>query len=163
MKINTSLIILISTFSLLTVTHAQIYKWKDASGQVHYTETPPVSGTKTEEMADRVKIAAQYLSNNHQSPQNSATHNQLPEQHMPEGEGAAESTYSEQQKKTAESNTDTAQKQEYCNKQTKILTTLNNNTHIQWRENNETITLSPTQRLEKINSIQQNIQTKCNS
>jgi hypothetical protein len=29
---------------------AQVYKWKDASGTVHYSQTPPVEGTKFKEM-----------------------------------------------------------------------------------------------------------------
>ena len=43
MRRSIVVLILLSFAPLLS---AQIYKWKDASGTMHYSETPPPSGTK---------------------------------------------------------------------------------------------------------------------
>lgn len=35
---------------LAPLASAQVYKWKDANGTVHYSESPPVQGTKYKQM-----------------------------------------------------------------------------------------------------------------
>lgn len=41
-------VIAVAALVLCGVAHAQIYKWKDADGSMHYSDTPPVGKTKTE-------------------------------------------------------------------------------------------------------------------
>ena len=36
--------------------HAQIYKWVDASGKTHYSDTAPAGGKQTATVADRVSV-----------------------------------------------------------------------------------------------------------
>jgi len=36
--------------------HAQIYKWVDASGKTHYSDTAPAGGKNTATLADRVSV-----------------------------------------------------------------------------------------------------------
>ncbi|HEV2680103.1 MAG TPA: DUF4124 domain-containing protein [Rhodanobacter sp.] len=40
------LLIAVALLLLAPLATAQVYKWTDASGTVHYSETPPVQGTK---------------------------------------------------------------------------------------------------------------------
>ncbi|MGB1311242.1 MAG: DUF4124 domain-containing protein [Leucothrix sp.] len=45
------------TFSLSQTLHANIYKWTDSDGKVHYSATPPKdTKTKAEDIADKIKF-----------------------------------------------------------------------------------------------------------
>ncbi len=48
---------MVTAFCALSTTHAQIYKWKDNAGQMHYTETPPKFGILSESIGNFVKLS----------------------------------------------------------------------------------------------------------
>ena len=38
--------------------HAQIYKWMDEAGKIHYSDTAPMNGKKPDTVADRISVYA---------------------------------------------------------------------------------------------------------
>jgi len=56
MKALISSVILLAAAS--APAHAQIYKWLDAAGKTHYSDTAPVSHKKVDTVADRISVYA---------------------------------------------------------------------------------------------------------
>lgn len=55
--IKLTLLSLCITFSIAQTAQAEIYKWTDANGKVHYSATPPKdTSTKAENIEDKIKF-----------------------------------------------------------------------------------------------------------
>lgn len=53
MKLDLLIIALAISFALSNLGHAELYKWKDTNGQTQYTDTPPPSNIKFENMSGK--------------------------------------------------------------------------------------------------------------
>jgi len=53
MKFDHLILALAVCIALPTLGHAELYKWKDKNGQTQYTDTPPPSNIKIENMSGK--------------------------------------------------------------------------------------------------------------
>lgn len=125
---------------------AEIYKWKDESGQVHYSATPPPTKTiDLENISDAIDFqkgnaSQRTVSNGEKTPsrQNSNT------------------TLSGEQQAGQTSN-----KSKYCDHQTQALKTLKDNEFVKWKNGDEDVILEGDMKAVKINQLSQDIEKYC--
>lgn len=135
------------TFSMNA--HAEIYKWKDASGQVHYSATPPThQKAKAENIEAKIKMSAGKY-----NPSSRIAKNKSSEENK-------ENSSDEPEDKNAK-NKPTKQLIDYCEGQRKSLKLLNNNQNITWEQFGKKTKLSAAQRKSKIKNIKSNITEEC--
>lgn len=130
--------------------HAEIYKWKDASGQVHYSATPPThKKAKAENIEAKIKMSAGKY-----KPSSKIAKKKSPEEDK-------EKTSDASSKDKNANNKPTKQLIDYCKGQRKSLKLLNNNQNITWEQFGKKTKLSAAQRKSKIKSIKSNITEEC--
>ena len=56
MKFNRLVVALAVLIALPTLSYADLYKWKDKNGQIQYTDTPPPSNIKREDISGKKSI-----------------------------------------------------------------------------------------------------------
>lgn len=137
------------TFSMSS--HAEIYKWKDASGQVHYTATPPPTHKKikAENIEDKIKNSAGKYKPTSKSVESKST------------DEKSEKTNDDDASDKKEANKPTKQLIDYCNEQRKSLKLLKNNQNVTWEQFGKKTNLTASQRKSKIKSIKSNITEEC--
>ena len=143
---------LVLTFTLLFLTfaaHADIYKWTDADGNTHYSQTPPEDKkTKVEDIGDEIGMAA--------------------------GTAGTETTAAETEAQPAEDEMAEAKKQgeenaikhsDFCMQQKAALKQLLSNPVIRWKskDEKEERILTAKERSVKIAEFEQNIKKLCNA
>ena len=147
---NRSVIVLGSLLLLsVTSTNAQIYKWKDASGQINYTALPAPKGISAETIEEKIRSAA----------------------NLPNGSTKSESSRVKPLSQMLDDEDREALKEEktkvpnelinYCSKQRVNLSLLKRNTKVNWIENGKKTPLTDEQRLDKISVIQSALDKDC--
>ena len=151
--------------ALASTSPAKIFKWVDASGQLHYTERPAPAGKKAEDIEDEIRIAAilkrkgkrdnrfSYLQDNKKKMSEKSEEK---EQNV----GLRDEIANKQ--KVAEDNY-REQLNSYCNSQRANLKQLQSGNPITWEENGETKLLTSDQKKTKISSITKSVKKNCSN
>lgn len=137
LPIITTLIIALGFLSF-AITEAKVYRWKDASGVIHYSSTPPKPTEKVSDLKNDLRITdnKSIAHKNHQ-----------------------ETTTKKENKKNIRSKK--TRKRNYCNGQRRNLALLKRNLKVKWIENGKSIKLSADQRHEKLRSLENSINADC--
>lgn len=130
---------------------AEIYKWTDASGAVHYTQTPPPDLSKAKDIAQDISLSTGKAT--HATKTDVSTKSD--EQDKPKDE-------IEQAKDEGAKNAD--KHRQFCEQQKSSLKQLLSNPVIRWRStDNEEKILSAKERADKIAEVEKNVKELCNS
>jgi len=149
----TSLLAVSFSMTLSMNTHAEIYKWKDANGQVHYSATPPThKKAKAEDIEGKILMSAGKFDPSRVSKKSSDDSDN-------ENKNKNDDDTKAENKK--EANKPTKQLIDYCKGQRKSLKLLKNNQNIMWEQFGKKTNLSAAQRKQKIKSIKSNITSEC--
>jgi hypothetical protein len=136
-----------STTVITTPANAEIYKWTDANGQVHYSATPPRKKVKTKEIGNEIKMAAGKFD---------------PASVKPESDTEESDTdNTDDASQTDGKNKPTKERLAYCKTQRKNLALLENNKNIRWKSFGKETELNDAQRKSKINQIKSQITSEC--
>lgn len=130
---------------------AEIYKWTDASGAVHYTQTPPPDLSKAKDIAEDISLSTGKAK--HTEKTGTATKS-AEDKDKPKDE-------LEQAKDEGTKNED--KHRQFCEQQKNSLKQLLSNPVIRWRstENEEKI-LTAKERADKIAEMEKNVKDLCN-
>ncbi|RTZ67565.1 MAG: hypothetical protein DSZ29_00575 [Aquificaceae bacterium] len=134
----------ISISALSAIAEAQVYKWKDNKGQIHYASAPPKPSEKSFDLEKGLIFSSKATT---ASPNKVET-----------------KTENEHKKTNDESSTlkePSQQKLTFCAKERKKLALLTKNTNVTWIENGKEIPLSGKLLEEKILLTEKSIQTNC--
>ena len=135
--------IALSGFLIMSTTHAEMYKWTDKKGEIHYTQTPPPSDIKGKNMDDDVKLSTGKLGNVIATPSTPSTKKETPE---------------EAGKRSTE------QHKAFCDDQKRIINDLTTKSLIKWKDNpndKEGYFLTAEQKAQKKQEVQKNIDQMC--
>lgn len=122
---------------------AEMYKWTDKNGKVHYTQTPPPADAKSENIEAEIRLSTGKLGNTPPAPTSSQTQDPL-EQAKQEG-------------KTSEQ-----QHREFCEQQADLLKKLAANSLVRWQDKEgEPRYLTAEEKQGKMDEIQKNLDTMC--
>ncbi|MEE9302453.1 MAG: DUF4124 domain-containing protein [Thiotrichaceae bacterium] len=158
MKTMTLASVALLLMTLATATSAQIYKWVDENGQLHYTERPAPDGQKTEAIEDKIRYAAALRSKKKtQSPY-------IPSGYQREAEESDEVEIKREDvvSKQKEAQDDyRKQLDAYCTSQQNNLTLLRTSSPIAWEEDGNTELLTKQQKTDKITEISKNVEKNC--
>ncbi len=141
------LAMLASTSIITTTAHAEIYKWTDAKGQVHYSATPPRKKVKTKEIGTEIKMAAGKF-----DPSSVKLKSDTEE---------SEDQDNDDSPQASGKNKPTKERVAYCKTQRKNLALLNNNKNIRWKSFGKETELNDAQRKLKIKQIKSQIDSEC--
>ncbi len=148
----TSLLVVSFGMTLSMNSHAKIYKWTDASGQVHYSATPPThKKVKAENIEDKIKMSAGKYDPSSKSTKNKSTDE--------ETENTNDDDDSSENKNAK--NKPTKQLIDYCKGQRKSLKVLKDNKNVAWEKFGKKSNLTASQRKSKIKNIKSNITEEC--
>lgn len=138
----------ISTLSFSISSHAEIYKWTDAKGQVHYSARPPVQKQEnTQEIEEKILMSVGKF-----DPSSVKNKNKT-------NEGTPEDEVSAENKETKSK--PTKQLVDYCKAQRKSLKLLKNNQNIMWEQFGKKTSLTAAQRKAKMKKIKSEITEEC--
>lgn len=136
---------------MITSVEAEIYKWTDASGAVHYTQTPPPDASKAKEIAQDISLSSGKAK---------------------QAEKANTSAKSEEDKDKSKDELDQAKDEgsknedkhrQFCEQQKSSLKQLLANPVIRWRSTaNEEKILTAKERADKIAEMEKNLKDLCN-
>lgn len=130
---------------------AEIYKWTDASGAVHYTQTPPPDLSKAKDIAQDISLST-----------GKATHATKTDVSAKTDEHDKSKDEIEQAKDEGVKNAD--KHRQFCEQQKSSLKQLLSNPVIRWRStDNEEKILSAKERADKIAEVEKNVKELCNS
>ncbi|TXH72730.1 MAG: DUF4124 domain-containing protein [Thiothrix sp.] len=130
---------------------AEIYKWTDASGAVHYTQTPPPDLSKAKDIAQDISLST-----------GKATHATKTDVSAKADEHDKPKDEIEQAKDEGVKNAD--KHRQFCEQQKSSLKQLLSNPVIRWRStDNEEKILSAKERADKIAEVGKNVKELCNS
>jgi hypothetical protein len=148
-KKNLSVVVISTSVLLVTMnSQAEIYKWTDAKGVIHYSAQKPVQQTiKSENIEDEIRSAAgKYRASSRQVPQTPAQ----------------TTTKSKNIKTKTQLSGPSAKLVSYCKTQRKNLAQLKKNYRNIWKDKGgKTSRLNQKQRQQKVNKIQKSITTEC--
>lgn len=145
---------IIPLVSLLALTfsmncHAEIYKWTDNKGQVHYTATPPTQKkVKAQEIEDKILMSAGKF--------DPSTVSENKETTADKEEDAEESST-----KTGANSKPTKQLIDFCKGQRKSLKLLKSSQNITWKRLGKETKLTAAQRKAKIKETKSSITKDC--
>lgn len=130
---------------------AEIYKWTDASGAVHYTQTPPPDLSKAKDIAQDISLST-----------GKATHATKTDVSAKTDEHDKSKDEIEKAKDEGVKNAD--KHRQFCEQQKSSLKQLLSNPVIRWRStDNEEKILSAKERADKIAEVEKNVKELCNS
>ena len=137
---------------MIASVEAEIYKWTDASGAVHYTQTPPPDLSKAKDIAEDISLStgkAKHTEKTEATAKSEEENNDKPKDEL------------DQAKDEGAKNED--KHRQFCDQQKSSLKQLLANPVIRWRstENEEKI-LSAKERAEKIAEMEKNVKELCN-
>lgn len=163
-------ITLISTAVLLmtftSISTAQIYKWVDKNGRLHYTQRPAPTGNKAEDIEDKIRLAAILKKKEKDVKKHSPYFHQ--EKEIKKEAKALDSNKTQlrdeiaSKQKTAEDNY-REQLEGYCNSQQINLEKLQSSNPIAWEEDGKTILLTVEQKRAKAKVILKSVGKNCSS
>jgi hypothetical protein len=133
----------LSGLFLMSTTQAEMYKWTDKNGKIHYTQTPPPADIKGKNMDNDVKLSTGKLGN------------VIPTASTP---SAKKETPEEAGKRSTE------QHKAFCDDQKRILEDLTTKSLIKWKDNpndKEGYFLNAEQKAQKKQDIQKNLDQMC--
>ena len=142
--------------TIVTTTSAQIYKWVDENGQLHYTERPAPAGKKAEAIEDKIRFAAALRSKN----KNKSSYIPADEESDEEVQEDLKRDEIVAKQKEAQDNY-REQLNDYCDSQKANLKLLKGNTPIAWEENGKTELLTSKQKETKIKEISSSVSKNC--
>lgn len=122
---------------------AKMYKWTDANGNTHYTQTPPPTEIKSENIEDDIRLSTGKLGN------------ALPQTATKESTDAMEAA--EQAGEESEQ-----KHRKFCQQQEAALKQMKANSLIKWKDEQGERFLKAEEKQAKIQSIQKTIDTMCN-
>ncbi len=133
---------------------AQIYKWVDSEGQLHYTQRPAPAGKEAEAIEDKIRFAAALKSKNKKHSSYLSSDKDDEDKLASKREEIAS-----KQKKVS----DNYKKQliTYCSSQRKNLKQLKTSSPIAWEENGKTELLTSKQKKDKIKEISKSVTDNC--
>ncbi len=128
--------------------HAEIYKWTDANGSVHYTQTPPPDPSQAKDIGQEISLSTGKA----QKGSNNATPT------------AKQDKEKDDIEKARDDGTKNAEKhQTFCDQQNAALKQLLANPVIRWKSaTEEEKILSAKERTDKIAEFEKNIKELCN-
>ena len=135
--------IVLSGLLIMSTTQAEMYKWTDKNGEIHYTQTPPPADIKGKNMDNDVKLSTGKLGNVIPSASTSNTKKETPE---------------EAGKRSTE------QHKAFCDDQKRIIEDLTAKSLIKWKDNpndKEGYFLTAEQKVQKKQEVQKNIDQMC--
>ncbi|HPE59174.1 MAG TPA: DUF4124 domain-containing protein [Thiolinea sp.] len=142
-------LILPVVLGLLSVSaQAEIYKWIDAEGKTHYSQTPPPPEVQSRDIGEEIGLAAGKPSGGHAG----STATARPEKAEQENE-------LDQARKEGEEKR--VKHQVFCDQQNAALKQLLANPVIRWKAGDEDKILSAKEREEKITAFQDSINKYC--
>ncbi len=130
--------------------NAEIYKWTDAKGQIHYSATPPVKKVKTEKIGEEIRMAAGKF--------DPASVTQKKATSEESGDNENDNNADASSNKSGGPNKELIK---YCKSQRKNLKLLQNNQNIVWRQFGKKSELTAAQRKAKIKKIKTEISEEC--
>lgn len=143
---NKHLLLLTSLSFLCTVvTSAEVYKWKDSSGQIHYTQHPGPNGSKKDQLMKTIK-------GKNKKDDIDVTDLSLPRGDMEDVNQEIEQLQTESYKEKLK---------KFCAKQKKNLKTLESSKPVAWEEEGETHLLNKQERKEKVEDIKDSLADNC--
>ncbi len=122
---------------------AEMYKWKDSNGEIHYTQTPPPAGTDSTNIEDDIKLSTGKLGNvaptktSDKTTQDSST-----------DDAAAEKKSEEQHR-------------DFCTQQNDALKKLSTNSLVKWKDDQGERFLTAAEKSAKIKELQKNLGEMC--
>lgn len=125
---------------------AEIYKWKDANGNMQYTQTPPPPTVKADNIEDDIKMSAGKASKTTSTSPLNAKHD--------EDNDIANA------RKKGEKNKE--KHVAFCEQQESALKQLLANPVIRWKDENGERVLTAKERREKITNFENTVETMCN-
>ncbi|TXH68740.1 MAG: DUF4124 domain-containing protein [Thiothrix sp.] len=132
---------------------AEIYKWVDASGAVHYTQTPPPDLSKAKDIAQDISLSA-----------GKASHALKTDTQTKSDEADKDKPKDELEKAKDEGTKNAEKHRQFCEQQKSSLKQLLANPVIRWRStDNEEKILSAKERADKIAEVEKNVKDLCNS
>jgi len=136
---------------------AQIYKWVDSNGQLHYTERPAPAGKKAETIEDKIRIAASL------KRKNKTRSSYIPDTSNEESETKKTPSNREEIANKQKEANDNYRKEldSYCSSQRSNLSLLKTSSPIAWEENGKTELLSGKQKQDKIKTISASVNKNC--
>lgn len=157
----TSTAVLLMTFA--TSSPAKIFKWVDASGQLHYTERPAPAGKKAEDIEEKIRNAA--ILERKDKRDDRLSHLRGKKKKMTDNFDEKEENVGlrdeiANKQKVAEDNY-REQLDSYCNSQRANLKQLQSGNPIAWEEDGETKLLTGQQKQTKISSIAESVTKNC--
>lgn len=142
---------LVFAFLLLCLTFAasaEIYKWTDADGKTHYSQTPPEDNTtKAKDIGDEIDMAAGTATQGNTDTTNTET-------------TKADDGLEKSRQKGKENSLN---HQTYCDQQQSALKKLLENPVIRWKSKDSEKVLSAKERQSKIAEFEKSIQEMCNA
>lgn len=132
---------------------AEIYKWTDASGAVHYTQTPPPDLSKAKDIAEDISLST-----------GKAKHTEKAETTAKSEENNKDKPKDEFEQAKEEGAKNEDKQRQFCDQQKDSLKQLLSNPVIRWRstDNQEKI-LTAKERAEKIAEMEKSVKELCNS
>ncbi len=144
--------------SLATASTAQIYKWVDEDGQIHYTERPAPAGKHSEVIEDKIRLAAD-LTRKHTSRSSYLPPSREKKDAAEESPETRQREIASEQKEAQDNYRE--QLEAYCDSQQKNLKLLKSNSPIAWEENGKTELLSSEQKKKKLQEISISVEKNC--
>lgn len=146
MKPNTLRLVLSLLMLSLTITaHAEIYKWTDAEGKTHYSQTPPQdTSTKAEDIGDEIDRVAGTAQDDAEPVKKD----------KPAGDEIAQAK--------EEGKENVIKHQTYCDQQRAALKQLLANPVIRWKSDDKEKVLSAKERKGKIAEFEKSVKEMCN-
>lgn len=135
-------IVIIGAFIALPVA-AEMYKWKDKNGEIHYTQTPPPAGLNGKDIEADIKLSTGKLGNSGAKPSNKT-----------DGKNDL-ATAEEEGKKSEEKH------QDFCTQQENTLKQMTASSLIKWKDEKGERYLTAAEKTAKMNELKQNIDTMC--
>ncbi len=135
------LIILIGAFTALPA-NAEMYKWKDKNGEVHYTQTPPPAGVESKDIEDDIKLSTGKLGDGNKAKPPSKTKDNLAD-----AEDAG--------KKSEDKHRD------FCTQQENTLKQMTASSLIKWKDDKGERYLTAEEKATKIKELKQNLESMC--
>lgn len=135
---------LIVATSLTNFASAEIYKWTDAQGNTHYTQTPPQGQNNTNNSIENIQSSIEALAGKLISePETDST--------LSGGGNSSQFT----------GNENTPERQAFCNQQRAALKLVTSTEGVGWKSGKGKYNLSPAELTAKINEFTTNIQEMC--
>lgn len=135
-------VVLLVNMMMMTNATANMYKWTDKNGEIHYTQTPPPPGTTGEDIEEQIRLSTGKLGNTIPAAADETPKDDL-EQARREGEKSDQ------------------KHREFCIQQKDALQKMTANALIKWKDAQGERFLNAEEKIIKKKEIQKNIDSLC--